>query len=699
MIKLLYSKTFKNYLCMMLTMFSAEIIFRVISGFSILDYSLLRIFLGVNIISLVFGALYSFCGRIAGNILSFITSLFFIGYGILQMGFENYLGSYISFGNSTQMGAVTDYIRDYFASFSWKFWLLLIPLGVLLLFYIFLEHRIYIHERNEMIDFSDKFDSLDRKAKNDAKRIRINKRRKISEKINAIIFAFIFAGGFYYTLIAPFMQNSIQLKSNKELFLNPDMPNVAIGQFGFSSYLFIDAKTTIMPFNGLDSSQHLADYEKQDQVISDYTRYVEGDEVWEELISQERNSNYKTLHNYFISREITDKNDYTGIFNDKNLIVIMLESVNNIVLDEKYYPNIHKLYKEGWAWDNAYSPRNSCSTGNNETTGMLSLFSINNVCTANLYKNNVYPQAIFNLFANKGYTTSSFHNYTDYYYTRTVIHPNMGSQHYYDVRELGIPYSNVYQEWPSDVELMEKVLNITEDQEKFMTWVTTVTSHQPYMQKSEYGDKYLDLFADTGYDITLRRYMSKLKVLDDSIGVLLEGLEEQGKLDDTVIVMYADHYPYGLTNNTLNQYFDYDVTVDMERDRTPFIIYNPSISATKYDEYTSFMNLTPTLANLFDLNYDPRLYVGSDILSKKYENRVIFANGSWQDKKAFYNASTGKITYYAANDVYTPEEIVEINNDIRSRISMSNLAIKTNYFNYLNEGLENLKADAIVPEQ
>ena len=337
------------------------------------------------------------------------------------------------------------------------------------------------------------------------------------------------------------MQNSIQLKSNKELFLNPDMPNVAISQFGFSSYLFIDAKTTIMPFNGLDSSQHLVDYEKQDQVISDYTRYVEGDEVWEELISQERNSNYKTLHNYFISREITDKNDYTGIFNDKNLVVIMMESVNNIVLDERYYPNITKLYKEGWAWDNAYSPRNSCSTGNNETSGMLSLFSINNVCTANRYKNNVYPQAIFNLFANKGYTTSSFHNYTDYYYTRTVIHPNMGSQHYYDVRELGIPYSNVYQEWPSDVELMEKVLNITEDQEKFMTWVTSVTSHQPYMQKSEYGDKYLDLFADTGYDITLKRYMSKLKVLDESIGVLLEGLKEQGKLDDTVIVLYGDH--------------------------------------------------------------------------------------------------------------------------------------------------------------
>ena len=166
MIKLFYSKTFKNYVCMTLTLFLAEIIFRLISGFSILDFSLLRIFIGINIISLIFGMLFSFCGRIAGNILTFIASLAFIIYGIAQLGFENYLGVYMSLGTSSQAGAVTDYIGDYFASFHWNFWLLLIPLGLLLLFYIFVDKRIYIHERNEMIDFSDKFDSLERKKKN-----------------------------------------------------------------------------------------------------------------------------------------------------------------------------------------------------------------------------------------------------------------------------------------------------------------------------------------------------------------------------------------------------------------------------------------------------------------------------------------------------------------------------------------------------
>lgn len=329
---------------------------------------------------------------------------------------------------------------------------------------------------------------------------------------------------------------------------------------------------------------------------------------------------------------------------------------------------------------------------------MVSLFTINNSCTANNYKNNVYPQAIFNLFNNAGYTTSSYHNYTEQYYARATIHPNMGSQKYYGVQDLGIPYKNVYQEWPSDVTLVEKMLDITEDEDKFMVWLTSVSAHQPYTQSSELGDKYLDLFKDTNYNISLKRYLSKLKEFDNAIGALLEGLEEQGKLDDTVIVLYSDHYPYGLTNSTLNSYFDYDVSVQNNTDKTPFIIYNTNIQGQKFNEYTSYMNIVPTVANLFGLDYDPRLYAGQDLFSSKYDNRVIFADGSWKDDVAYYNASTGKITYFEVNTTYTSEEIKKINETIKNKISMSNLAIKTNYFEYLEKTKNEYMAKEINQE-
>ena len=686
-----YNNVFKNYFLLTITLFASEIIFRWVLKIPVFDWALLRIFVGINIISLILSAIFSLFGRIVSNVLCFIVALASTIYGIAQVGFYNYLGVYLSFGTSSQVGAVKDYIMDYLQSFTWKYWLIAIPLVLMLLFYILFDHRIKVLERNDEIDFSDKFNSEDRKKQNDALRKKKKRSARINSKINAVIIAAALCGVYYYLLGAKFMENEIQLKTTKELFRNPDIPNIAVSVFGYNGYVLLDVKGLVIhPVEAEEGEEFAETYVKEEQIASDYTRYID-DSLWEEVIKNESNKNYKKLSNYFISQSITDKNDFTGIFKDKNLIVIMMESTTNIVLDERYFPNMHKLYTEGWSWENSFSPRNSCSTGNNEMSGMTSLYTINNSCTANIYKNNKYPEALLNLFVNAGYTTSSYHNYTEQYYARKTYHPNMGSQHFYGVQELGIQYSNVYQEWPSDVELVDKVLEITEKQDKYAVWITSVSAHQPYTQSSTLGDKHLDLFKDSGYNTSLKRYMSKLYEFDLAIGELLKGLEQQGKLDNTVIVLYSDHYPYGLTTSTLNSYFDYDVTKNLEVDRTPFIIYNSTVTPQIYKEYTSYMNITPTVANLFDLKYDPRLYAGTDLLSKTYDGRVYFADGSWKDSKAFYNASTGKIVYNNSNDTYTAEEIKKINTTIKNKISMSNLAIKTNYFNYLYEAKEELR--------
>ena len=370
------------------------------------------------------------------------------------------------------------------------------------------------------------------------------------------------------------------------------------------------------------------------------------------------------------------------MFEGKNLIVIMMESVNNILLDENIYPNFAKLYKNGWYWENAYSPRNSCSTGNNEMTGMISLYSIYRTCTANVYMNNKYEESIFGLFNNKGYTTTSYHDYTEKYYYRSTIHKNMGSSKYYGVSDLGISYNNEYKEWPSDVLLMDKSSEIFTQNSPFMAWITTVSPHQPYYADSELSKIYYDSFANTGYPSNVKRYMSKLKVLDDSLGEILKILEEKGILDDTVIVLYADHYPYGLTNSDISKVLGDGINKYNEVDRTPFVIYNSKMTPKTYSEYTSYVNVLPTVANLFNLDYDPRLYMGTDLLSSSYQNRVVFADGSWQTPVGFYYASTGRMSYFN-DDRYTNDEIVNINTDVDNMIKYSNLAIKTNYFEHL----------------
>lgn len=667
----------------MITLFIGEIIFRGCVGLPIISLNILKIFVGLNLVSLLVSLLSSFLGRLASKIICGLVAMLSTIYSIAQVGFYKYIGLFISFNNFKQLDAVVDYIGEYISAIPFTAWLISVPLVILVLYYIFADHKLTLLERNDIIDFSDKFDSEERKKINDEKIIKLSKRRKINTIINGVVFTIVFLGVYVFLNSASFIQNDLQIKSSKELFNNPDMPNLAVNNLGTFMYSIADIKSSMFPSSiKAIGTEYDSGYKKQEQVISDYTRYVD-DTLWVQVADNERNSNYKKINNYLLSQDITDKNDYTGSLKGKNLILIEMSSVNNMVINKEYFPNIYKLYSEGWSFDNSYSPNNICAGGNNEISALTGLYMLNNSCVANNYKNNIYTESLFNLFNDAGYNTTSFHNYTNQYYNRSVVHSNMGSS-YYGVEELGIPYSNAYSEWPSDIALMEKVLEITQNKNKFMTFVSTTSTLHPYDSSSELGDKYLDLFNDTNYNIALKRYMSKLKELDNAIGTLVEGLEKQGKLDETVIVLYSDHVPYGLSDKDLNSYFDYDVSINSEKDRTPFIIYNSKMESNKHNEYTSYVNLTPTIANLFDLDYDPRLYVGKDILSKNYDNRLIMADGSWQDERAYYNATTNKLTYYRPNNEYSDDELSQINKSVRDRILISNLAIRTNYFNYLD---------------
>ena len=670
-----FSKFRINFIILIIILVLSEIIFRLLSDFAIFEWAFFRILLGLNILAVIVSLLLSTMSVKLSRVLTLILSFLFSLYTFLQIGFNNYLGVYMSFGTSSQLGAVTNYTLEFVSSFKWSYYLIFLPIITFIILAII---------------FKKKFEYPKIKIKNAFFALIV--------LLSLIIFSLIYA----YSITASFMQNPLQQVSNKALIKYPSIPSITIKEFGTIGYCILDIKSLMFPVTEEIVEEPepapVEEPEPEPEPETDYTRFID-DRAWNITIENEKNKTYNSLNNYFIDREITPKNDYTGLFEDKNLIIIMMESVNDIMINEKYYPNFYKLYTEGWHFSNNYSPRNSCATGNNEMSGMIGLFSINDSCTANKYKTNTYYESIFNLFNNKGYKTSSMHNYTESYYYRSVIHKNMGSQKYYGVQALKIPFYTEYGKWASDEDFFKKVLTIIDGYDegtKFMTWLTTVSSHQPYSVSSPFGDMYLKEFKDTKYNATTKRYMSKLKVLDNAIGILINGLEERNMLDDTVILLFADHYPYGLARSNIEKVLGYSVEKDSLADKTPLVIYNPGLKATEYEKYTTYMNLTPTVANLFNLDYDPRLYLGDDYFSDDYDGIVVFADGSWKNEHAYYNAGTSNIKNY--DDFYSIDDVKKINSDITMRIKMSSLAIKNNYFNYLNKALIKNKVEDPVEE-
>ena len=666
---LLNNRVIKNYLILLIFMLLLEILFRVISDVKLFDISLIRIFIGLNFISLLISFILSWTNKLGAKIFTILIGLVFSVYAFLQLGFNNFIGVYMSFNTSSQLGAVTDYVKEFLASFLGKFYFIFIPFCVLILYYVLLDK--YTEYKFE-------------------KKFVLKSHIKYEPGIRIISTLLILLGiGFLYneTLTAKFMQNKLQTVSNEDLFNYPSVPSLAINQFGIISFGFLDIKSLYV-----DPPETYV-FNAEDESISYENNRNIDDTLWKELINQESNQTYNNINKYLINNSITDYNEYTGLMSGKNLIVIMMESVNEIFIDPELYPNFYKLYSNGISFTNNYSPRNSCATGNNEFSAMSGLYSIQNNCTANVYRNNTYPYSLFNLFKNAGYKTTSMHDYTEAYYYRSTIHKNMGSDKYYGVEDLGIKYFNEYKNWASDEDFMKVAMDITlqDTSEPFMLWLTTVSSHQPYVQSSVEGDKYLDLTEDTNYPMDLRRYMSKLKTLDNALGILLERLEQAEILDDTVIVLFGDHYPYGLKNETINYVLDYNLD-DYEAERTPFVIYNSNMESKQIDKYTSYINITPTLANLFGLDYDPRLYMGYDLFDENYWNIVTFADGSWKNDLAFYNAGTSEVVYYKDN-AYTLDEIKNINDKITAKMQMSGLIIQNNYFAYLNDSINKLKEE------
>ena len=663
--KLWNNRILKNYVLLMVSFLIIEIIFRIIEQIPIIHYASSRIFLGLNILALFFGYLLSFLPKIIAKVGNILLVLIASIYSVLELGFHNFLGVYASISTNTQLGAVTSYIKDFLGSFKWSYFLLFIPFILLVLYYILLDKKV----------------NLDLPKYKKTKIV-------ILKKLIPVVLLLSFSVLYYGSLKVSFMQDKTEASSAYEIFLKPTNASLAIRNFGILGYGLLDIKEYFFPGDVTHTIEIDPDSIQSEAKIT--VQSAIDNDTWLGLIDEETDEELNTLNKYFISNEASTTNEYTGLLEGKNVIVIMVESGNDILLNEEYYPNIARLMKNGYTFINNYSPRNVCSTGNNEMSALISLYSINNNCTANVYQDNTYFESIFNLFKDANYNTNSFHDHYDEYYARDIIHKNMGSDAYYNAIDLDLDFKYSYGSWASDEELMENYLEYLRDSDlskPFMSFITTVTSHQPY-NGSGYGKAYLDLFPEE-YPDELKYYMSKLKVVDNAIGILLEGLESLNILDDTVIVLFGDHYPYAIEPDTLNLELDYDATLDSNADQVPLIIYNSELEEKEFLQYTSYINLTPTLANLFDLKFDSRLYMGLDALSREYDSLVVFPDGSWKNENAYYNASTNEINYYTEN-MYTDEEILAINSKVRLKLEMSSLAIRRNYFSYLNKSLNSI---------
>lgn len=446
--------------------------------------------------------------------------------------------------------------------------------------------------------------------------------------------------------------------------------------FGVQAESVLDPEKGSLGSFGSESDLHA---EKPPRpVLDENDRVMDID--FDALMAGEPDPDLLAMHEYFAHVEPTEKNEWTGYFKGKNLIWIVGEAFSTLALDPELTPNLYRLSREGFVFDNFYTPLWGLSTSDGEyvtTTGLIPKAGVWSYLQS---AENHMPFGFGHQFKARGYRTLAYHNNTYTYYGRDESYPNMGYEYYGVGNGLDVARTSP----ASDLEMMQKSLPQYLYEDQFMVYYLTFSGHLNYnREQNDMSAKHWALVDDRPLTEGPKAYLASQVELDRAVGYLLEQLEAAGKLDDTVIALSGDHYPYGLQDEEISELLGHPVDPDFEKYESTLILWNSQMKRpVPVDKYCSSLDVMPTLANLFDLEYDSRLLAGRDILSHA-PGLVIFSNYSFLSERGSYRFLQEQFTPWEAGQPDDEQYVVQTIQDVRDRFRFSALILDEDYYRHL----------------
>ena len=373
-------------------------------------------------------------------------------------------------------------------------------------------------------------------------------------------------------------------------------------------------------------------------------------------------------------------NEMTGKLEGQNVIAILLESIDTWMINEQFMPNLFALKQQSVDFDNHYTPLFlSAGTFNTEAALNIGFYLPVTGTSAYTYATNIYPYSLPNLFVKKGYTANSYHTLDGKYYNREVVHPLWGYDSFNDQDDLGFTG-----EPTRDTTLLEAYEKIVRHDKPFFSYIITYSGHGPYTEKrAVISDPHMEiaqqLAAESGVvcedEGTWDQYVraiAHVRECDAMIGQLIERMTQDGTLENTAIVFFGDHYSKYLTDTGfIMQLKGVDNMYSICN--TPFFIYSNKLEPQTVEKVTSSVDILPTVANMCNLDYNPRYSIGTDAFGEG-GGFVCFKDYAWIDSE----------------NMWTPDYEGELTPEMEARckevVELLNASwdtVKSDYFGYL----------------
>lgn len=478
--------------------------------------------------------------------------------------------------------------------------------------------------------------------------------------------------------------------------------NTATTSFGLMTSTRLNTKYQLL--GGGPSSDFVLETEPveaepvQPQSVVEEEPIIYGDNVmnldFAALAESEADETIASLHTYVNSLTPTKQNEYTGLFEGKNLILICAEAFSDEVINQELTPTLYRMAHNGFYFSEYYQPTWGGSTSSGEYSMVMGLAPVEGVesMMKTQYCNNYFT--LGNQLQREGYYSAAFHSGVYNFYDRDLTHENLGYSTYLG---RGNGLEEITEDY-TDTGTFLATLETYWDMEPFSIYYMSLSGHCIYSEDSALTTKYLSrvesVFGEKYKDTTMYYFCYQME-FENAMKELLAALEEKGIADDTVICITADHYPYGLEKNDafyntedyVSDLYGYTPEHCWEQDRNSWIIWSGCLEHEYQDmvceisDPTYSLDIVPTLSNLFGLEYDSRLLVGRDVFSDA-EPIVLWNTYSWATDKGKYDASEHAF-YHNEGAQVDDAYITRISQIVANKLNFSRQVVDNDYYGVL----------------
>lgn len=387
--------------------------------------------------------------------------------------------------------------------------------------------------------------------------------------------------------------------------------------------------------------------------------------------SKASEADLKPVEEYIQQHYAKPNSEYFGMAKGKNVIYIHLESFQQFLIDyklnvnDKEYevtPFLNSLYhsNETFAFSNVFNQVKAGKTSDAETMIETGLFGLNQGSFMVNYGGTNTQQAAPFILSKNGYNSSAvFHGNAGSFWNRNTAYKQWGYNYFFDASYFTKQNSsNSFQYGLNDKYMLRDSIKYLERlQQPFYTKFITVSNHYPYTTSLS-GDDLGFPLAKT-QDETINGYFATANYLDSSIKAFFDYLKESGLYNNSIIVLYGDHYGISNSRNpSLAPLLDKNSETWSSYDnamlqRVPYMVVVPGMDKGRIiDTYGGEIDMLPTLEHLLGIDSQKFLQVGQDMLSPDHNQIVAFRSANYFVTPE-YTSYSGRTYYTKTGDEIT----------------------------------------------